>query len=118
MLSKVSWTSPDSIAVTTCALPLYGTWVILMPATESNSSPARCPVLPLPAEAKVSLPGLALACAISSCTLFARSDELPARIIGRLATSDTGAKSLRVSYGSLGYRLALMACAASTMISV
>ncbi|MNU10239.1 hypothetical protein D3C72_2572820 [compost metagenome] len=53
--------------------------------------------MPLPAEAKVSLPGAALACAISSDTLVACNDGLPARIIGRLATSDTGTKSLRVS---------------------
>ena len=41
-------------------MPLYGMWVASMPVRSLNISPARCGVVPMPAEAKLSLPGLAL----------------------------------------------------------
>ena len=49
---------------------------------EPKYSAARCPVLPLPAEPKVSLPGLALAAWMSSWMFFAGSLLLAA---GQLA---------------------------------
>ena len=42
-----------------------------MPAIVLNSSMARCGALPVPGDAIVSLPGLALACAMNSFTVFA-----------------------------------------------
>ena len=64
---------------------------------EPKYSAARCPVLPLPAEPKVSLPGLALAAWMSYWMFLAGSLLLAATTMGRLATKDTGAKSRRVS---------------------
>ncbi|MNY78096.1 hypothetical protein D3C86_2182040 [compost metagenome] len=69
----------------------------MTPAMLPKYSPARWPVLPLPAEPKVRLPGLALAAAISSAMLRALSLWLPTTIMGRWATSEIGVKSLRVS---------------------
>ncbi|MND02447.1 hypothetical protein D3C83_218300 [compost metagenome] len=33
--------SPEASAVTASEMPLYGTWVIWMPAAEANSEPAK-----------------------------------------------------------------------------
>ena len=46
-------TSPLRMAVTAGVLPLYGTWVMFMPVASWNSSAARWPGLPAPAELKV-----------------------------------------------------------------
>ena len=42
-----------------------------MPAISLNSSPDMCTDVPLPEEAKLSLPGLAFACAMNSATVLA-----------------------------------------------
>ena len=60
-------------------------------------SAAKWPVLPLPADPKLNLPGLALAAWMSSWMFLTGNLPLAATIMGRLATRDTGAKSLRVS---------------------
>ena len=54
----------------TWVCPRYGTWVSGAPVVVLNSSPIRCPAVPTPGEPNVSLPGFALACAISSATVL------------------------------------------------
>ncbi len=53
-------TCPPSRSATAGAAPRYGTCTILMLASMLNSSPVRWMVVPAPAEAKLTLPGLAL----------------------------------------------------------
>jgi hypothetical protein len=48
------------------ALPLYGTWVAVMPTEALKDSATRCAVAPVPDDAKVYLPGLALSIATNS----------------------------------------------------
>src|SRR5215468_10566444 len=71
MLLKKLSTRPGITSLSAGAAPRYGTWVSSMPATRLNNSPARCGPVPRPGEAKVSLPELALACAMNSATVFA-----------------------------------------------
>lgn len=67
------------------------------PAMAPNSSAARWVDWPLPDEAKVSLPGVDLASAISSRTLLAGRSGRVTITSGPAVSSDTGAKLLRVS---------------------
>src|SRR6266581_1753038 len=71
-------------------------------------SPARCGVLPFPAEGKLSLPGRALAYAISSETELTGTDGCTATKCGTEAASVIGAKSLATSYWRLGESLGEM----------
>ena len=73
-----------------------------MRAIDLNSSPARCWVVPTPAEAKVSVPGCARASATSSLTLFAGTSLLTTKMLGVKQSWVIGAKSLTGSNGSLG----------------
>src|SRR5262249_27684598 len=59
--AKHSCACPPSKSVRAGASPRYGTWVMLVPVIIINSSPDRCCVVPLPADAMLILPGLALA---------------------------------------------------------
>ncbi len=68
--SMTSWALPAITSAMAGALPLYGMWVIFTPAIELSSSVARCVDEPLPAEPKLIEPGLALAAAITSCTVL------------------------------------------------
>jgi len=60
----------------------------------ANSSAARCTLEPTPVEAKSSLPGCALAIAISSLTERAGTLGLTSTTLPLIAISPTGAKSL------------------------
>src|SRR6218665_456646 len=71
MVSNISCAWPPITSVSAGALPLYGMCVIFTPAIEANSSAARWVDWPLPDDAKLSTPGLALASAMSSVTSFA-----------------------------------------------
>ncbi len=88
------------------APPLYGTCSTSMPADSLSISPARWPELPLPAEPKLSLPGSALAWAISPFI------DVMLDLAGTTTTSDaspiraTGAKSVA------GLKLSLLNSAA------
>ena len=74
--------------------PRYGTWVISMPAMRLNSSPLRCGEAPMPVEAKVTLPRLALASSMNSRTERA-GDEFDTSIAFEITvSSDTGARSV------------------------
>src|SRR5262245_28517019 len=78
-----------------------------MPAMDLKSSPARCDAEPVPNDAIVILPGLALACAISSATVVAGTEGCATMIMGKLTTPATGAMSRWMSNGKLTNRLAL-----------
>jgi len=88
-----------------------------MPAACLNISPAKWVPLPLPAEARLSMPGLDLAIAMSSCVLFAPSAGGTTSTYAVLYDIEMPAKSLRVSYGSLRTEWP-MACAADIESSV
>ena len=78
--------------------PRYGTWITSTPVIDFSISTAKwCPP-PVPLEEKVSLPGLARASAITSCTEFAGSEACATSIAGRRAARPTGLKSLYGSY--------------------
>jgi hypothetical protein len=51
LCAKNICTSPASTAFIAGATPLYGTWTMSMPAVRFRSSPARCGMLPLLADA-------------------------------------------------------------------
>ena len=68
------------------------------PAIKFSNSPARCSVLPLPAEPKVSCPGRAFASATSSFTDFTGSDGCtPITMPADSPISVSGMKSFSVS---------------------
>ena len=71
-----------------------------MPAMLLNSSPDMCGAPPVPLEANVSLPGLALPYAMSSFTLFTGSLGLTTSTSGTTCVRITGSKLFTVSYGS------------------
>ena len=85
-----------------CVVPLYGTCVSSMPAACLNISPVRWIRPPTPEEAKVSLPGFALARATKSCTDFAGEDAGTTKAIVPSAMRATGAKSRCMSKLRLG----------------
>src|SRR4029453_15419183 len=59
ILSKITWTWPPSRSVIAGAAPRYGTCCIFVPVIAMNISPDRCTEVPLPDDAKFTLPGLA-----------------------------------------------------------
>ncbi|MCY1221688.1 hypothetical protein D9M72_337550 [compost metagenome] len=65
---------------------------------------------PAPGEAKLYLPGLALASAMNSCMVLAGTLGCTANTLGIATTLVTGAKSLIGSYLSLGYTAGLDPC--------
>ena len=68
-----------------------------MPAVCRNSSPVKCWVAPKPGLANESLPGLALAAAISSLTSLAGKSGRATMISPAVATSETGSNAVSVS---------------------
>jgi hypothetical protein len=70
-------------------------------ATYFNSSTPRCVELPGPPDAKFNAPGCARASATSSFAVFTGTDGWTIMMTGADAASDTGAKSVDESYGSL-----------------
>ena len=71
------------------------------PKVSLNSSLERCGVVPMPGEAKVYLPGLALSRSTSSFIEFAGMPGLTNRPLGEPPAMVTGVKSLSGSYGAL-----------------
>ena len=66
---------------------------MLILADSLNNSAASCVVVPVPAEAKFSLPGCTLASCTSSANDFAGTEGCTTAINGIVAISVTGAKS-------------------------
>src|SRR5713101_900025 len=60
ILSNIASTVPPIRSVSAGPEPRYGTWVILTPVIAMNNSPDRCTDVPLPDDAMLILPGLAL----------------------------------------------------------
>src|SRR6187455_3653010 len=63
---NITWTWPLARSVSAAGAPLYGTCVQVTPVIERNSSPDRWVMVPVPADATLIAPGLALASAIKS----------------------------------------------------
>ena len=89
--------SPDNTPVTDCPPPLYGTCTHFTPVMVMNSSPDRCEVEPLPAEAKVNSPGFAFDNAINSLIDFAGTEGCSATALKNFVIRHTGAKSFNGS---------------------
>ena len=75
-----------------------------------KSSPARCDVVPLPADAKFTLPGLAFAYWISPVTDVTGSSGFTNSIAAISVIRETGAKSLTGSKRRFVYSAGLIAC--------
>ena len=58
----------------------------------------RCVLLPVPAEAIITVPGLALASAINSCAFLTGNEGCVTSTSGTMDTVEVGAKSLIGSY--------------------
>src|SRR5450631_2442060 len=71
---NMTCTCPLARSVNAGGAPLYGTCVHVTLTMERNNSPARCVIVPLPAEATLSSPGLDLASAVKSFTVATGSD--------------------------------------------
>ena len=69
-LSNIMSTLPETRSCNAGAEPRYGTCWNFTPAIIWNISEVRCEVVPLPCVADVILPGLALAKAMNSATVF------------------------------------------------
>src|SRR4051794_39428472 len=82
--------------------PLNGTCTRSSPAKSLNNSPERCGVVPVPADAKVYLPGFFLISSISSFTFFAAIEGCTTSRFGASAATVIGWKSLYGSYGTRG----------------
>jgi hypothetical protein len=83
-----------------------------------RSSPAIWFELPSPLDPKLSVPGFALASAMSSLRFFAGSEGCAASTFAPCTHRAMGSKSRSVSYGSFAKRLMLIAFAAPPMSSV
>ena len=101
ILSKIMWTWPARRSCIAGAAPRYGTCTISTPAIILKSSPDRCSVVPLPAEAYEYLFGFFFSSAISSGRLWAGRSRLTASILGSDQMVDTKVKSVRALNGSL-----------------
>ena len=80
-----------------------------MPAAILNNSPAKWLILPLPADAMLTLPGLALACAMNSATVVAGTDGCTTIRLGVVMIPATGAVSRMKLKFSFVYNVALIA---------
>src|SRR6185436_3181520 len=71
---NITWTGPLARSVSAAGAPLYGTCVQVTPVIERNSSPERWVMVPVPADATLMAPGLALASALKSFTVLSGID--------------------------------------------
>src|SRR5262245_8466184 len=82
--------------------PLNGTCTRSRPSERRNNSPTRCGGVPVPGEAKLYLPGLALMSATRSLTVCAGSVGFTVSTAGAVTAIVTGSKSLVGWYGTCG----------------
>src|SRR5215471_20111958 len=101
MLSNSICTWPAIRSVSAGAVPRYGTWTRLMPVIILSNSPDRCGDVPTPPEAKLILPGLALAWAMNSATLLAGTAGCTSMTFANRINPATGALSRMKLNGSL-----------------
>src|SRR6202166_4029931 len=93
MASHITCARPAMRWVSAGAAPRYGTWSMSTPAIILNNSPANCGVVPLPTDAMLILPGLALAYAMNSGTVLAGTEGCTTITMGTSVTPQTGAMS-------------------------
>ncbi len=91
---KVRSTSPEISAASASPVPLKGTCIMSTPAWSLKASAAMCWMLPTPDEAKVSLPGFALAYLMRSGTSANLCFGWWHSICGVMPMSAIGVKSL------------------------
>ena len=89
-----------------------------VPVSTLNSSPARCPALPVLPEANDELAGIRLGVCDEFLHRIAPAASVDDQHVGRVATSVIGAKSFTASYGIFAYRLGLIACVDSAPITI
>src|SRR5215468_2755635 len=87
--------------------PLNGTCTRSRLRERRNNSPTRWGGVPVPGEAKLYLPGLALIRATRSWTVRAGSDGCTVSTAGAETAMVTGSKSLMGSYATRGYSAGL-----------
>ena len=75
----------------------YGTWEAEMPVRIFRSSPARCGVVPTPADAKFSFPGFFFPYSINSATEFTLRAGAMTSTSGEELTMDTALSCLKRS---------------------
>src|SRR3954470_25068649 len=92
--SNTICTWPAIMSVIDAAVPLYGTCTMSIVARCLNISPIMCGGVPKPGEAKLILPGLALAWAINSATEFTGSFGSVTRRLVLVENNAIGAKFL------------------------
>ena len=95
--AKIICVSPCTVDSTAGGEPLKGTCTASMPAIDFSSSALRCDELPLPTDAKLSLPGLALAQATRSATDLIGRSAFTASTFGWLDVMMMGARSFFTS---------------------
>src|SRR5688572_31725189 len=96
-VAKIRFMLPARRSIIAGPPPLYGTWVIFVPACRLNSSRARCPVPPTPDEPPFS--GLVLARFTRSVTDLTGRDGWTIRMLVESTACVTGMRSLNVSNG-------------------
>ena len=89
--------SPASSACVAGAPPLNGMWTMSVPVSTLNSSPARCPALPLLPEPNDELARIRLRVGDELLHRVDRQRRLTTSTLGVTATSVIGAKSLTAS---------------------
>src|SRR3954451_5360012 len=88
--------------------PRYGTWVILAPVISMNSSPDMRTEVPLPDDAMLTLPGLALTWSMISFTFFAGTLLFTTITFGTRIRPPTGAMSLTKLHDRFLYSVAVL----------
>src|ERR1700690_2751927 len=86
----------------TSAPPRYGTWVVSIPAARRNFSALICTALPTPTEPNTIEPGLALASAMKSRTVFHGRETGTIITLALTPIIKAEVRSLLMSNGSLG----------------
>src|SRR3954470_24909795 len=93
-LSKSTCTWPAMRSVNAGPAPLYGMCVILQPVIIMKSSPDMCTEVPLPDDAMLILPGLALQYSMNSGTVLAGKALVTSITLGERTSPATGCMSV------------------------
>ena len=101
VVSNIISTCPPIRSRCAWLLPLYGMWMLFVPAARSKASPARCWVLPTPEEAYRNDPGFSFISFTNSPTLATGTDVFTSSTLGTTTTRPTGCRSLSGSKPSL-----------------
>ena len=90
-------TCPPSRSDIAGPTPLYGTCPTSMPVMDFRSSIERCRLLPTPADAKLILPGLALAAAMNSASVLNGCEGCTTSTFGSETSCVIGVRSRNTS---------------------